>query len=89
MEKYILESGTLDDIRYDTSLYSIASYLKENNNYKIYESLDDFFINKNQLEQLKLYAPSNVICLNNGSHLGFLYRKEFQEALKKDIVITN
>lgn len=89
VEKYILESGTLDDIRYDTSLYSIASYLKENNNYKIYESLDDFFINKNQLEQLKLYAPSNVICLNNGSHLGFLYRKEFQEALKKDIVITN
>ena len=89
VEKYILESGTLDDIRYDTSLYSIASYLKENNNYKIYESLDDFFINKNQLEQLKLYAPSNIICLNNGSHLGFLYRKEFQEALKKDIVITN
>lgn len=89
VEKYILESGTLEDIRYDTSLYSIAGFLKENKNYKIYESLDDFFINKNQLEQIKLYSPSNVVCLNNGSHLGFLYRKEFQEALKKDIVITN
>ncbi len=91
VEKYILANsgGTLEDIRYDTSLYSISEFLKNNNNYKIYESLDDFFINKNQLEQLKLYSPSNIICLNNGSHLGFLYRKEFQEALKKDIVITN
>jgi len=91
VEKYILANsgGTLEDIRYDTSLYAISDFLKTNNNYKIYESLDDFFINKNQLEQLKLYSPSNIICLNNGSHLGFLYRKEFQEALKKDIVITN
>ena len=90
-EKYLLKDvgGTLDDLRYDTSLYSIAGFLKENNNYKIYHSLDDFFVNENQLEKLKLYSPSNVVCLNNGSHLGFLYRKEFQEAFKKDIVVTN
>ena len=62
---------------------------KEEKNYKIYHSLDDFFVNKNQLEKLKLYSPQNVVCLNNGSHLGFLYRKEFQEAFKKDIVMTN
>lgn len=88
-EKYLLANtgSTFEDIRYDTSLYSIAEFLKNNNNYKIYESLDDFFINKNQLEQLKLYAPNNVKCLNNGSHLGFLYRKEFLDALKKDITI--
>ena len=38
VEKYLLEDagGSLEDLRYDTSLYSIASYLKENNNYKIY-----------------------------------------------------
>ena len=90
-EKYLLGDvgGTLDDLRYDTSLYSIADFLKENDNYKIYHSLDDFFVNKNQLEKLKLYSPNNVICLNNGSHLGFLYRKEFQEAFKKDIVVPN
>ena len=33
----------------------------------------------------KSYSPQNVVCLNNGSHLGFLYRKEFLEELKKDI----
>lgn len=84
-EKYLLGNcgGTLDDLIYDTSLYSIADYLKNNNNYKIYESMDDFLINKSQLEQLKIYSPNNVICLNNGSHLGFLYRKEFIESLKK------
>ena len=90
-EKYLLDNsgGSLEDLRYDTSLYSIASFLKENKNYKIYHSLDDFFVNKNQLEQLKLYSPTNVVCLNNGSHLGFLYRKEFQDLLKKEIVIAN
>lgn len=87
-EKYLMDNsgGSLDDLRYDTSLYSIAGFLKESKNYKIYHSLDDFFVNRNQLEQLKLYSPSSVVCLNNGSHLGFLYRKEFQDALKKDIV---
>ncbi len=89
VEKYLLaESGaTLEDIRYDASLYSIASYLKEGKNYKIYHSLDDLFVNKKQLEQIKLYSPDNVVCLNNGSHLGFLYRKEFQDAFKKEIRI--
>ena len=84
-EKYLLGDcgGNLDDLIYSTSLYSIADYLKNNNNYKIYESMDDFLINKSQLEQLKIYSPNNVICLNNGSHLGFLYRKEFIESLKK------
>jgi len=89
-EKYLLgnSGATLDDLIYDTSLYSISNYLKENKNYKIYHSLDDFFINKKQLEQLKLYSPNNVICLNNGSHLGFLYRKEFLDALKSEIKIN-
>lgn len=88
-EKYLLaSSGELEDLRYDTSLYSIADYLKNGKNYKIYHSLDDFFINRKQLEKLKLYSPDSVICLNNGSHLGFLYRKEFIDAFKKDISIS-
>lgn len=86
-EKYILKDvgGTIEDLRYDTSLYSIAGYLKSNDNYKIYHSLDDFLINKNQLEKLKLYSPKQVVCLNNGSHLGFLYRKEFLDEFINDI----
>ena len=89
-EKYLLANsgGALDDLVYDTSLYSISDYLKENQNYKIYHSLDDFFVNKNQLEQIKLYAPNNLVCLNHGSHLGFLYRKEFLDSFKKDITIN-
>lgn len=87
VNKYLLkESGTtIDEVAYDTSLYSISDYLKSANNYKIYHSLDDFFTNKSQIKQLKSYSPQNVVCLNNGSHLGFLYRKEFLEELKKDI----
>lgn len=89
-EKYLLADAgtTIDDISYDTSLYSISEYLKNNDNYKIYHSLDDFFVNKKQIERLKNYSPSQVVCLNNGSHLGFLYRKEFLNALKKDILIS-
>ena len=88
-EKYLLadSGGNLDDLRYDTSLYSISEFLKESNDYIIYESLNDFLINKNQLEQLKRYSPNNVVCLDNGSHLGFLYRKEFLDELKNKLRI--
>jgi len=89
-EKYLLaESGNLlENITFDTSLFAIADYLKNNDNYKIYESFDDFLINKNQLTQLKEYSPKNVVCLNNGSHLGFLYRDEFLNSFKKDIELN-
>ena len=88
-EKYLLKDvgGTLEDLQYDTSLYSIAGFLKDSPDYKIYHSLDDFLINKKQLEQLKLYSPTQVVCLNNGAHLGFLYRKEFIDSFKRDIVL--
>jgi phospholipid-binding lipoprotein MlaA len=86
-EKYLLSNSdiTLEDLSYDTSLYSISNYLTNSNNYKIYHSLDDFFVNKEQLKHIKSYSPSQVICLNNGSHLGFLYRKEFLDSFKKEI----
>ena len=89
-EKYLLSEsgGILEDLVYDTSLFSVSDYLKTSNNYKIYESIDDFLINKNQLEILKSFSPNNIICLNNGSHLGFLYRKEFQDEFIKDIKLN-
>lgn len=86
-EKYLLKNGmlTLDDLRYETGLYSLADYLTHADNYKIYQSLDDYFINKEQLTRLKTLTGKHLVCLNCGAHLGFLYRKEFIEALKHDI----
>lgn len=86
-EKYLLKNGmlTLDDIKYETGLYSLADYLTHADNYKIYQSFDDYFINKNQLARLKTLAGKHLVCLNCGAHLGFLYRKEFIDALKIDI----
>ncbi len=86
-EKYLLKNDmlTLDDIKYETGLYSLADYLTHADNYKIYQSFDDYFINKEQLARLKTLAGKHLVCLNCGAHLGFLYRKEFIEALKHDI----
>ena len=67
--------------KYETSLYSIGEYLKNNDNYIIYHSLDDYFVNKSQIAKLKELAGKHLVCLNCGSHLGFLYRKEFANAL--------
>lgn len=69
----------------DTSLYCLAEYLLNNDNYKIYHSFEDYLINRNQLVKLKNLAGINLKCLNCGAHLGFLYRKEFVGALMNDI----
>lgn len=89
VEKYLVKGGSLDDLRYSTSLYSLADYLVKNDNYKIYHSMDDYFTNKNQISKLKLMAGKHLVCLSNGAHLGFLYRPEFIEALKADIENIN
>ncbi len=65
-----------------SSLYSLREYLMTSNNYKIYESIDDYFINKEQIKKLKNIAGENLICINCGAHLGFLYTKEFLENFK-------
>jgi Mn-containing catalase len=87
--KYLLGQEAAEDIGFETSLHSIAQYLQNNDNYKIYHTLDDYFVNKEQLQQLKDYSGSKVVLLNNGSHLGFLYRREFLESFKKDIAFKS
>lgn len=83
-QKYLLKNGELamDDLKFETSLFSLAEYLANNDNYRIYHSIDDYFINKNQLERLKLIAGKHLTCLDCGAHLGFLYRNEFIDSLK-------
>lgn len=86
-EKYLLKDSelSLDDIKYEASLYSISDFLANNDNYKIYHSLDDYFTNQKQISKLKTFSGKHLVCLNCGAHLGFLYRKEFIDALRNDI----
>lgn len=73
---------------YDASLYSLADFLQNNKKYKIYHSIDDYYVNAEQLIWLKKQSADKSVFFSNGSHLGFLYRKEFLDAFKKDIQIN-
>ncbi len=86
-EKYLLSSTdkNSDDLSYEVSLYSISDYLEHGTNYKIYHSLNDYLTNTNQLKKLKEYSGNKTVFLDNGSHLGFLYRQEFIENLKATV----
>lgn len=86
-KKYLLNDiyTNIEDLEIDTSLYSIADYLKNSTNYKIYHTLDDYLVNHKQLKDLKQIAKDKVVLYDHGAHLGFLYRDEFLTELKKDI----
>jgi len=86
-KKYLVtnETDSVDDLSYETSLYSIANYLEHGNNYKIYHSVNDYLTNTNQLKHLKQYTGDKTVLLDNGAHLGFMYRKEFIDDLKNTI----
>ena len=73
------------EILNNSSLFAISDFLSNNDNYKIYHSLDDYFINTEQISKLKKITGSHLVCLNCGAHLGFLNRKEFLDDLKKTI----
>ena len=74
-----------EDLKYDTSLHYISQYLKTNKNYKIYHTIDDYFVNQTQLIALKKYSGDKLVLFSNGGHLGFLYRDEFKNELINDI----
>ena len=82
-EKYLNLSAN-DECIY-ASLYALTEYLSNNNNYHIYESIDDYLLNENQILKLKNIAGEKLTCINCGSHLGFLYKKEFIDEFKKFI----
>ena len=90
-EKYLLndENKTIKDLEYNASLHSISDYLKNSSNYIIFHSINDYLTNSQQLKKLKLYTGAKSVYYDNGSHLGFLYRKEFQQELKKAIDLEN
>lgn len=90
-EKYLAKNNTKpnNELNYEMSLYSIQKFLTNSDKYKIYEAMDDYYTNEQQLNWLKTIGSNKVVLLKNGSHLGFLYRKEFQDSFKKDIFVSN
>ena len=86
-KKYFLSESdeNCDDLSYEVSLHSIAGFLQNSDNYKIYHSLTDYLTNTSQLKRLKQYSGDKTVLLDNGAHLGFLYRQEFIDDLKKTI----
>lgn len=86
-QKYLFvnQNKPVEQFDYDSSLYSMANFLHESKKYKIYHSLDDYFVNLEQLVWLKDQAKDKAVYFSNGSHMGFLYRQEFLDQFKKDI----
>lgn len=83
-QKYL--NKPVNELNYEMSMYSIEKFLANSDKYKIYEARDDYFVNNKQLSWIKATCSNKVVLLQNGSHLGFLYRKEFQDSFKKDIL---
>lgn len=90
-QKYLIsvQGKSVEQLDYESSLYSLTNFLKENKKYKIYHTLDDCFVNQDQLAWLKKQTNNKSIFFSNGSHLGFLYRKEFIDEFTKDIKFQN
>lgn len=88
-KNYLLsaEDNSCDDLAYETSLHSISNYLQTNDNYRIYHSLNDYLVTTHQLKKLKEYSGNKLILIDNGAHLGFMYRNEFIEDLKQNIAL--
>lgn len=86
-EKYLVEElgYSHDSLNFKSSLHYISHYLTHCSNYRIYHALDDYFVTEEQLKKLKEYTGEKTIMFDHGSHLGFLYRREFMEALLEDI----
>lgn len=89
-KKYIIhDNENIDDIAYDTSLYSISYFLENSDNYKIYHSVNDYLTSPAQIKKLKSYSKDKLTLFDNGAHLGFLYRKEFLNNLKQTISLSD
>lgn len=88
-QKYLFvnQNKPLEQFDYESSLYSLTNFLQKSNKYKIYHALDDYFVNPEQLIWLKEQTNNKSVFFSNGSHLGFLYRKEFLDEFKKDTML--
>ena len=88
IKKYILVNCSYEELVALSSLNSISDYLINSDNYRIFHSLDDYLTNKKQLSTLRNYCDNKLTLFSNGAHLGFLYRDEFINELKKEIKLN-
>ena len=88
IQKYILVNHKKEDLDNTNKLNAISNYLINKDNYIIYAAIDDYLTNKSQLKELKGFCDDKLILFNNGAHLGFLYRDEFINSLKKQIELA-
>ncbi len=88
-DKYLVSEKypTIEDFSNVASLHSIKDYLSSAKNYRIYHTMDDYLTNYDQLKKLKGYSKEKMTLIDKGAHLGFLYRQEFLDDLKKEISI--
>ena len=89
VNKYLLSKKENGDFFEKTNLLLLEDFFKNNSNYKIYHSLDDYLTNQSQLKKLKVCTGKNTTILSNGAHLGFLYTKQFLNDLKREIQLTS
>ena len=87
VESYVLKNNemTKEELKHQTSLHKISNYLESANNYTVYHTLDDYFVNRAQLAKLRNYSADKLILFDCGSHLGYLYRNEFKYQLYRDL----
>lgn len=90
-QKYLFANQTKpqDQLIFESSLYSISDFLKNSDKYKIFHSIDDYYVSPEQLVWLKKISDKKSIFFSNGSHLGCLYRKEFLDEFKKATQLEN
>ena len=79
------EEAVKKELEHGFGLVAISDYLNSSDNYKIYHSKNDYLITTTQLKQLKQMTGNKLTIIDNGSHLGFLYRAEFIADLRKTI----
>ncbi len=86
--KYIVSDSYIThmDLENGIGIKAISHYLKNSNNYKIYHTRNDYLINQSQLKYLRYLTGSNLTIIDNGAHMGFLYRPEFIRDLSKTII---
>ena len=82
--KYIMADNDdiVSELEKGIGIAALSDYLKTAKNYKIYHSRNDYFLDENHINMLKDIVGDNLFVVDNGSHMGFLYREEFQTHFK-------
>lgn len=88
LEHYLNKNLNLEELNKKENLGALSNYFINSDNYRIFHSLDDYLTNKEQLKELRSYCDNKLTIFSNGAHLGFLYRDEFTNELKKEIAIN-